>query len=60
VIEFSTQHRVDPARVIKLIQTQPNRYRLEGAHKIRLTHKAETPASRIALAEEYLKYFVHP
>lgn len=60
VIEFSTQHRVDPARVIKLIQTQPNRYRLEGAHKIRLTHKAETPASRIALAEEYLKYFEYP
>jgi len=57
VIEFATEHQVDPAKVIKLLHSQPGRYRLEGAHKIRLTHKAETAAARLTMAEEYLKYF---
>jgi transcription-repair coupling factor (superfamily II helicase) len=57
VIEFAEQHQIEPARVIKLLQSQPGRYRLEGPHKLRLTHQAESPLTRIKMAEEYLRYF---
>ena len=36
-IEFTDQPAVDPERVIRLIQTEPHRFRLEGGFKLRLT-----------------------
>jgi len=34
---FGAEARVDPARVVHLVQTDPGRYRLDGADKLRLS-----------------------
>ena len=40
-IQFDQQPDVDPAAVIRLIQTQPERFSLQGPHKLRI--RAHTP-----------------
>lgn len=57
VIEFSIDHQIDPKRVIALLQSQPGRYRMEGAHKLRLSHKADLAETRLKMADAYLSYF---
>ncbi len=54
VIEFGADHRVDPARVIRLIQDGAGRYRLDGQHKLRLKLEAAEPAARFKAADRLL------
>lgn len=53
-IEFNEKPNLDPTRLIKLIQTQPERYRFEGANKLRFTLKAHDVKERIQLVEEVI------
>ncbi|HLG52662.1 MAG TPA: TRCF domain-containing protein, partial [Steroidobacteraceae bacterium] len=54
VVEFAAQHRVDPARVIRLVQKGEGKYRLDGSHRLRLKHAAEQERTRLAFADELL------
>ena len=54
VVEFAAQHRVDPARVIRMVQKGEGKYRLDGSHRLRLKHAAEQERTRLAFADELL------
>lgn len=51
---FQENPSVDPMAVIRLIQTQPQVYRLDGPDKIRFQKALETPESRIEFAENLI------
>jgi len=54
VVEFRSNPEVDPAKVIKLIQTV-NRYRLEGQDKLRLKFDMPDAGSRFAELDNLLQ-----
>jgi transcription-repair coupling factor (superfamily II helicase) len=54
-VEFATVTRADPAVVIRLIQGQPQRYRLDGPQKLRILDKEEVGELRIAAARKLLQ-----
>ena len=45
---FDEQHKVDPRKVLKLIQGKPGEYRLEGAVKLRFVHEARSEGAVFA------------
>jgi transcription-repair coupling factor (superfamily II helicase) len=45
-IDFSAQPAVDPRRMIKLIQSQPKTYKLEGQRRLHYFANLEDPAAR--------------
>jgi transcription-repair coupling factor (superfamily II helicase) len=53
-ILFQPNPAVDPLRVIQLIQTQPKRYKLDGADKLRFFAEMPDAAARIAAVERVL------
>jgi transcription-repair coupling factor (superfamily II helicase) len=56
-IVFEEQNKVDAKRVMKLIQSKPKDYRLDGPLKLRFTHDARTEENlftRIELLVELL------
>jgi transcription-repair coupling factor (superfamily II helicase) len=55
VVEFSGEHRVDPGRVVGLIQRPGGRYRLDGPTRLRLRIAAADPVARIAAADSILE-----
>ncbi len=57
VVEFGTEHRVDPERVIRLIQRGDGRYRLDGSHRLRLKLACADGRARLAVADELLTAF---
>jgi transcription-repair coupling factor (superfamily II helicase) len=54
VIEFGSEHRVDPAAVLKLVQKEPRSYRLDGPDRLRFTRRSETAEARVAAADALL------
>ncbi len=54
LLRFAEQHKVDPARVIRLVQRDPKRYRLDGSHGLRFAAPAEGEEARLALARSLL------
>ncbi|MFZ2508800.1 MAG: transcription-repair coupling factor, partial [Steroidobacteraceae bacterium] len=54
VVEFASEHRVDPARVIRLVQQGKGRYRLDGSHRLRMKLDGADGAVRLRLADELL------
>ncbi len=54
LVEFGEDHRVDPARVIRLVQRDPQRYRLDGSHRIRFTIQSDDETSRLGVAQVLL------
>ncbi len=54
LVEFAEQHHVDPARVIRLVQREPSRFRLDGSHRLRVACEADDEPARLALADELL------
>lgn len=50
-IEFSDQPAVKPETIIRLLQTKPQRYRLDGPGKIRFTLDKHEPAQRVVLMD---------
>jgi transcription-repair coupling factor (superfamily II helicase) len=56
VVEFNREHRVDPDRVVKLLQHPGGRYRLDGPTRLRLRIATADAAARIAAANSILEY----
>jgi len=54
-IEFSNDTCVDPIKLIKLIQSQPNHYRFEGATTFKFNVPMDDPDQRFATIEALLK-----
>jgi transcription-repair coupling factor (superfamily II helicase) len=57
-IEFNDKPNVDPIKIIKLIQTQSTKYRLEGPTRLRFTLGEHDIKSRMGLVEEILNSLV--
>jgi transcription-repair coupling factor (superfamily II helicase) len=57
VLEFAETADIDPGFVIRLIQAQPNVYKLDGPQKIRFKMVSEEPAQRIEFIADMLNKF---
>jgi len=55
LVQFGEEHRVDPARVIALVQKGAGRFRLDGSHRIRFAAEAETEPERLRVARELIQ-----
>jgi transcription-repair coupling factor (superfamily II helicase) len=53
-LDFAAAPRLDPRRLIKLIQSQPKTYRLEGQKRLQFLEPLEAPESRAAAAQRLL------
>ena len=51
---FKPEPNIDPAQVIRLIQTQPNTYSLDGQDTLRLRAELDDPALRLKTVRELL------
>jgi transcription-repair coupling factor (superfamily II helicase) len=49
---FEEQNKIDPQRVLKLIQGKPKEYRLDGPLKLRFAHIARTEEALFARVEQ--------
>ena len=54
-LEFGERTPVDPLTIVKLVQSGPNRYKLEGANALRFVEGSETPEERIEVVDALLK-----
>ncbi len=53
-IEFSSEPMVDPLTIVKLVQTQPQNYRLEGANHLKFMHDMENTEKRLKVVDDML------
>lgn len=56
-IEFAQSTSVDPGFIIKLIQAQPNIYKLEGPQKLKFALKTDSASDRLKLVGKMLQEF---
>jgi transcription-repair coupling factor (superfamily II helicase) len=56
-VVFDEQNKVDPKRVLKLMQGRPKEYRLDGPLKLRFTHDARSEDKLFARIEQLLDQF---
>ncbi len=56
-IEFSDKTQIDPSFIIKLIQSQPRIYRLEGANKLKFNVPTQSASDRLQLILDMLNEF---
>jgi len=54
VIEFAEHTKVEPGYIISLIQTKPNKFKLEGPQKLRVVVESESAQSRIDAVKQLL------
>ena len=54
-ITFAERSRVEPTRLLKLIESDKARYRLDGPYKLRFSWTLENPDKRIAAVEKLLR-----
>ena len=59
-ILFDEQNRVDPRRVMKLVQGKNREYRLDGPLKLRFTHDARTEEKLFGRVEQLLDQLEAP
>ncbi|MCY7294221.1 transcription-repair coupling factor [Alteromonas sp. a30] len=57
VIEFSEQTKVDPGFLIRLLQSQPNIYKLDGPQKLKFKIPTENANERVKLINSMLEEF---
>lgn len=57
VVEFSPQTKIDPSFIIRLIQSQPRIYKLDGAQKLKFNVPTESGADRLKLVTDILAQF---
>jgi transcription-repair coupling factor (superfamily II helicase) len=53
-LRFGERSKVDPTRLIALIEKEPQRYKLDGPFKLKLTWKLGAPEQRLAAIEKLL------
>lgn len=56
-VEFAQDTRIDPGFIIKLIQSQPKIYRLDGPQKLKFAIKTEAHQERVTLIASMLDEF---
>jgi len=54
-VTFAERSRVDPTRLLKLIESDAARYRLDGPYKLRFSWTLENPDKRVAAIEKLLR-----
>lgn len=54
-IEFSAETRVDPLSIVKMVQSQPQNYRLDGADKLKFMLESENYDDRIKIVESLIQ-----
>lgn len=54
-IEFGSEPKVDPLTLVKMVQNQPQKYKLEGADRLRFSISSEKPEQRFQTIEKLLK-----
>ena len=57
---FGDAPRVDPARIIRLIQGQPRIYRLDGQHKLRFNRPSAGVEERLRQLHDLLDELARP
>ncbi|HXQ63437.1 MAG TPA: transcription-repair coupling factor [Steroidobacteraceae bacterium] len=50
LVDFGSEHRVQTATVLKLVQKEPRIYRLDGPARLRFTRRGASDAERLATA----------
>ena len=61
MLDFGPQPRIEPIKLIKLIQSQPRVYKLEGQKRLNITAKElEEPGGRAALLTALLQRLAAP
>jgi transcription-repair coupling factor (superfamily II helicase) len=55
VVEFQTDHQVDPMTVIRFVQKAPTLYRLDGPQRLRFTRRTAEAQERVTLCESLLE-----
>ncbi|MFZ5755489.1 MAG: transcription-repair coupling factor [Pseudomonadota bacterium] len=53
-LEFEADTKVDPLAIIKLVQREPRRYRMDGGSRLRYTEATRTQDERLGFVEELL------
>lgn len=53
-IEFSSDTGINPLTLVKMVQNQPQRYKLEGADKLRFSLDNKKPEQRFQIVEKLL------
>jgi transcription-repair coupling factor (superfamily II helicase) len=54
-ITFAQRSSVDPTRLLKLIEGDAKRYRLDGPYKLRFSWTLENPAKRVSALDKLLR-----
>jgi transcription-repair coupling factor (superfamily II helicase) len=57
-VRFGERSKVEPQRLLKLIEGEPKRYRLDGPYKLRFTWQLESPEQRLPALEKLLRRLV--
>ena len=57
-IHFDPEPTIDPMRIIQLVQTQPNAFRLDGSDKLRFTADLSDPVQRVQSVKAVLDQLV--
>jgi len=52
---FEEQNKIDPKRVLKLVQGKPKEYRLDGPLKLRFTHDARSEEKLFGRVEQLVE-----
>lgn len=53
-VEFGSDTKVEPLQIVKLVQTQPQNYKLSGANQLHFSIETETADARINLVNNLL------
>lgn len=53
-IEFSSETQVNPLQIVKLVQSQPRIYKLEGANQLKFALEMETTEKRLSTINDLL------
>jgi transcription-repair coupling factor (superfamily II helicase) len=54
-VRFAERSKVDPLRLLKLIEGEAGRYRLDGPYKLKFTWRLDAPEQRVAALEKLLR-----
>ncbi|WP_211828858.1 transcription-repair coupling factor [Kistimonas asteriae] len=54
-IDFSTTPNVDPMKLVRMVQREPQRYRLQGASTLKYTTSMETVEQRLQITQNLLE-----
>jgi transcription-repair coupling factor (superfamily II helicase) len=54
-VRFAERSKIEPLKLLKLIESEPKRYRLDGPYKLRFGWQLEAPEQRLPAIEKLLR-----